>query len=556
VPHWEELLHALPRPVVPDRRHYKIHAKCVTPVNTEELKKLMDGRLAEQWKVVSRILNDPSWYAGVKITKQERKKFYARLSSSHLTEFKDAGYLEVLAGEPLGCVHMFLVPEDHKTRFRVIAHTLTVNTILNFQRFALPRIEEIRGAMQGASHGISMDMAAWFHQFELDETVRDYFATTHNKRKYRLTRLPMGTRSACAVAQTAAMALTLRAARLNVKIFIYIDNILILGSEEAVAAAREAFTQDCAAVGAQINEFDPTPSTTIEYCGMQLDLLEKTIDVSQRTIDKAKVLFDCRDQWTNRLFAGFMATLAFITRVRQGSLAHIYETMHSWRTVHYKAQREPECWDDSFVIPTSLYHQLHEFYTTTAAPKPTKVNFRRPVDSILLVDACEKGWGAIHISKEGVIRCGAGEATNAKWKHSSVSEPWGWYFAVRNLVRDGDACLVLSDNEALKHTVASKCARAWDYNETIRRTLDLRPHSQIDVEHFPGECNLADKLSRGESCAAGDSTHKKFQTWCTERMTDLPITDQLKTALGSLAASHIPYRKGIHALACGVRKDE
>lgn len=543
----EELEEYLPRELKPDRTSYTTNAKQVTPLYLEKLKKLVAADDEGQWKEVSRILNDPTWYKGVKQTQGERNQGRCSMAKKHWLEFKDAGFMEALQGEPLGFVHMFLVPEDQKRRWRIISHTLTVNRIWDFERFSLPTIEEIREAVKTTEYGVSLDMKSWFHQFQLDPEVRNYYATYCKGRGWqRLRVLPMGARASCALAQFAIRTLTRAAAAVSgVKVFCYIDNVLILGDKEQVEEATRRFEGDCAYVGATINLGERKAQTTVEYCGMVLHLATKEIEVSEKTIGKAKILFELQNK-TVRLFSATCATLAFMSRVTQHSMSHYYDLMQFWRKIHQLAAEDEQIWDKGVEVPSKAQEQLRLWYGKVMENKKVHIRFPSSEPSgWMIVDASEKGWSGILLQRDGTVTVATGNATSKKWGSSTKSEPWGWYNSVKALTTNKSKghIVTLTDHESLTFPINKGRARHWHYNEVIRRTENIRPELTFSAIHIPGECNIADPTSRGE--AATKDIIEKFKAWING-MGD----EHLKRIVCGIP-NHIPYRIGTMSLVNG-----
>jgi hypothetical protein len=527
-----------------DRSDYKIHAKQVRPININALKELMDDDLLRRWKLVSRILDDPTWYT-MSATSEHRGKAFASMRSNQFEEFRDAGYVRAMEKPPLGFVHMFLVPEDHKRRFRVIAHTLTINQSKDFESFSLPSVRDIKGATERAQYGAAFDMRAWFHQFELAEAVREFYGFKVNHKWWQLLRLPMGARPSCALAQAAILALTRRASQFA-KVFCYIDNVLFLGDHSQVSKAIQCFLEDCGKVDAQINEGgDTEPKQNIEYCGLLLDLHKKTIDVTPKVIAKLQTMMGEGQQMSHRIFAGAMSTLMFIERVRGRSIAGRYELREKLHRIQQYIGTDYDKWDEQCDVDDVIWNKLCAWADEAITTKEQEMKYPVQPKTLLIVDACEKGWGAICF-RNGGCKMAAGGASKKSWSASAVSEPWGWYEATKNLLRDGEAVLLMTDNEALAHCVNKGYAKSWHYNETIRRAQTNLPRTQWEAVHIPGSWNPADEISRGEALNPAKLT--VLATVMRERFGCLTICETAVRWIGDLAGRSIPFRTGVTPL--------
>jgi hypothetical protein len=249
---------------------------------------------------------------------------------------------------------------------------------------------------------------------------------------------------------------------------------------------------------------------------------------------------------TNRLFSGLISTLQFVNRVRDKGLGEHYQEMQAWRQIHAMVNSDQAIWDHALNVSEEVVKLTKCWAQEAMSERQQRINYKRQPDVILVVDACEKGWGAL-IMRKGVLHTAAGLATHSTWKHSSVWEPWGWYYAMNSLIKANESVLLLTDNEPLMYAVNKGHARGWHYNEVVRRTKKLIPTTQWHCEHIPGQYNIADQFSRGESISP--DRIGLFEEALKVYGEHYQIIDSVLRDIGDLSGRTLPYRQGIHAIS-------
>ena len=134
---------------------------------------------------------------------------------------------------------LFAVNEVNKNRRRMVQDTLSANILCaEPSHVQFTSIGLLRRAVFKGTHGATFDVKAMFYHFGLSPDVaeRAFRVLTRDGTIMDFGRLPMGFKWAVKIAQTAIKFLT--AGLPEVHIELYIDNVLIIGSREAVQRAR------------------------------------------------------------------------------------------------------------------------------------------------------------------------------------------------------------------------------------------------------------------------------------------------------------------------------
>ena len=552
VPHAGDVADILGEQV--DRSAYAIQAKRVSPIDLRMIDELakIDATLASDWSGASAWLQVALKYRDVKVSNRDRRRARTRMNRTRFEQYMSADLVEESSSAAKGFTRIFLVPEDWKAppRFRVISHTMTANSLKVEEHFKLPTLSEILEAACGASHAVALDMTAFFHQFPLAEEVRDYFSFFRGSKTFRHTRLPMGFRQACSIAQSAMRALAARAARLyNVRVIVYIDNVLFLGAPEAVAGAAAAFMADCASASATVGVPQaPEPSTTIEFCGMVLDLTGKLVRVAEKTIVKLMKLADAPFT-THRRLAATLSTALFCSRVLAISRAQHFEVFELWRSFRPPPDTEDieaidKFWDSkpsvNEVQATAVQTWLARVLSTRWAPIRTPFASANP-DLVVVTDASKDCWAGICLKPEAApIHCAIG-ARCTKSSNAAATEPWAIYNTLSALTqRDQRANVtVLTDNIGMVFALNKGFARSWHANRVVELLERYRPGLRLHAIHIPGTVNPSDSLSRGQNLESS--------AWdpLLVAADSFPLAVKRVVAEAASRAPHIPFRLGV-----------
>jgi hypothetical protein len=389
-----------------------------------------------------------------------------------------------------------------------------VNHALKATHFVLPRIEEIQKGMLEGNWALSYDMKSWFHQFALAESVQPYYGIIRGKHTYAPTRLPMGMRRSCEIAQFVIKLITKRAAASGAKTFVYIDNVIFIGTKDVVQRAGRLFKEDAEQIGATIGQADTEPTQNIAFVGLQMDLNAKTSTCTQKVSDKEKLLWEHRDRWSNADHSAWLSTLWFIQRCKRISKAPAFDALNVWRRLHKRMQASQDrCWSQPTTLSKQSEDCLKEWRAYVLESPPEIVRPANQGHSILIAtDASENGWGAVAMNKDGTVSIAAG-ALN-KLKHSADSEPFGLYHALAKCYpKDEEMNItVLCDNKGLVDAFNRGYSARWSMNRVIG-LLAQRKKWTIRLQHIPGNINPADWPSR--SLPIPHEAMKKFFDWIT-----------------------------------------
>ena len=515
------------------------HIKNLAGLNYSELKKLemkeeTRRELLESWKH----LFDERIYENVKASEAKPSKVNKIL----MQRLGDIEYIVPLREEYKGGVRVFLVPEWSKFRARVIKHTFDVNDYIKAPEVQLPTPMTVEEAVKGARFAGAIDFSAYFDQFKLGDKVQKYFCVLHNHKRYALTRMPMGMRSAVAVAQATSKAIA--DIKTDCCILVYIDNIYVLGkTRKEVEEALKEIAERANKAGIIVNELvDPLSKDSdeitlrhvkederstivknlvtdreIEILGRIYNLRSKTVRLGPKTLGKLKAVRDALTDKTfwegkNRWFASMMGLLAYASgtlRIKAAQHAILFRTLLS-------IQRTA-LWDQLITIDEGHVRHLRIWLDEALANRQRSLKQGRGRSSgspVLMVDASGGGWGGVYYYG-GVITTACGEWEDdekVRCQQSVVSEPEGFLKAVERLVPPTRRRVIVGTDSV---KVAGSIRHA-DTNPDIyaERLANLRPFTDFVVFHVQGCINPGDASSRGQetdvqlAMQVGDALYK------------------------------------------------
>lgn len=491
--------------------------KRVGRAKLDEIARLASSEdLAQRWARVRRWLEDDDAYAKVRTSTAAPK---TRLSKKDVEKLVEFGIVEEIPAESVrGGVRMFTVPEAAKSRRRPIKHTADVNEAYgkdSLEGLKLPTKAEIVNVVHSGSHMAAFDYSAYFDQFEYSEKIQNRLCFAHNGRTYRLRVLGMGQRHATDIASTATDVIDdfdhRSAAQLKI-----IDNILYVGSKRQCRADGLAFFHRSSTAGLTINDVwdkngvEAAISTEGDWCGIHLNFTDKTVCLAKKSVDKTRVSWENKQNWTYRNFAAHVGLLFWAVGILDIPLASFYDLLHFVAEVGRRTQARPELWDEKIQMWNCAIPSLTAWTQMVLANRPRLVPKQEEPTLFVATDASAWGWG--FVAFDSVTGCAHhhGEAWSPSFlnrvgpdsvKSSVFAEPHAIVNAMCRLLTRDRPCTVFigTDNTAAEASFRRGWnARSFNLNLCVWRLHRLFPNHQFQLTHIAGASNPADKPSRGE----------------------------------------------------------
>ena len=512
------------------KRRLKLHCKDVQTLSLADLLDLpsRDESIREVLRDNARWLHDPEKYDAVPPPPPSASR-PCKLPDEFMDDIAAKGKAEPLPeGErPRSLVDVFTVKELFKLRERLIEHPWNINAATKenvpVTKF-LSQLERHNALLfADESSAADLDASAWFDQFEVDETVRNFFCFEHNGRWWRLRVLPMGLRQSVAIAHAATRQL-LNFDHDGVLAEPYIDNVRFVGPPDLVRKAVLTFIERCKRVGVTLNEVDVSKDTETvaaeaeslvrrqqEWLGECYDFESKTVAITEKTRTKiTEAATVARPTWRN--FASRISLLRYASSTTGISLAPYYASLRAFSSAASVLSCRPDLWDAPAWDPQPHVAACLERWTQDVLSAPPRVIKRtqKPV-AVLITDASDWGFGGIFITADGALHTHAQEWTpieklNGMTKRSVHAEPNAIVRLLRRFVRPKDhtAVLVLSDNDAAVRAFTKGHSPAFVINKGCLEIQSEFPNLSLSLCHVPGAANPSDGLSRGHDLSVED----------------------------------------------------
>lgn len=512
--------------ICPGDDKWPLHSKPVGRVDLEEIANLQtSAHLADRWRRVKRWLTDDDAYDKVPI------RTSAGCPTCEFTQEELEGLMahdtveRTRPSDVRGHVKVFPRPEPAKTRRRVIKHTKDVNDFLGretLEGVKMPLIAEICGIVHAGSHMLAFDQAAWFDQFSLGDRVRSRCCfRDRNGRYYRQCTLAMGQRQAVDVAHTATEILQTFDDRQTTALAI-VDNSLFVGTRDQCVRDGSRFIERAKKVGATLNEDTTTYETLIveegDWGGVHLNLRNKTVCCTTKIVDKTRVSWSHRDQWTWRTFAAHIGLLFFARSIIETPVSDFFPLLRFISETGKVLTEHPERWDHRAVIWPSAAASMQRWTELILGNSPRRVLETGDPEILVMTDASSWGWGYIALNTHTgkLHRHGAPWSSAMRQRYGSLlktsvfTEPRAIVNALCHLLRPGMPRRVRVGSDSSVSVATGNrgfCSRSYNLNQAAKRLNDsFGGRYTIDYVHVPGIVNtFADAESRGLATAAIDA---------------------------------------------------
>jgi hypothetical protein len=528
-----------------ERGAWPIHTKDVTTINYDalyELPGIPGSTTAERWTRKRRWLEDDSVYEehgviirGAPGTPEARYKpmWIDRLCATHVIEQIDKKHVR-------GWTRLYAVPEPAKKRFRAIMHTVDINDACGSETLdscTFPTKRTIADAVHDGEYMIALDFSAYYYQFALHESVGRRMCFRWNGRLFRLKKLAMGQRQAVDIANAATMRM-LDFETKSRRVMSIIDNVVFIGSRDAVVDDAWTFIQRCKAVNATLNEIDVRGASRDDVAtlvlqagdwgGVHVDLVDKTVCLTEKIVKKTRLSWANRATWQWRHYAAHIGLLFWAWRIVDLPMASFFEVLRFNSEVgkaatqrYASVKRElglPDdatpanpFWSEPAVVWQSVAPILERWTEIVLRNSPRAVKPPLDLEIILECDASKWGWSfcGLHLATDEPF------AYKAPWSdemrrrfgeklgESTFAEPFGVLYSLERMREhfpDATRFGVTNDNNVavISHQRAFN-SRSWHINECMRHRELLMPENRfsISLRHVAGVNNIADSGSRG-----------------------------------------------------------
>lgn len=508
----------------PDPRRLPLHVKPVTSILLQQLRDLpcRCPLLREFLLRALRWLDDVEEYtkAGVHIFVLPSARLkQGRFFDSDILLMREHEKIEEVTDELSiwGTLLGFWTPEWSKERRRPIFAPDT-NAVTEAEPLKYKSRSEVRAELNfgGSDREVySFDFAAYYDQFILAPEVRKLFCFRHGGSIFRLTRLPMGLRQACLVAQATTWALADVPIE-GVCVTTMIDNVRFIGPQHLVRPAVERFLKRCKQVRAVLNgldlqamdldhiDFGELAVHRETFLGEEYDYDRRTVCVGSKSIDKLRWSWSQRTRWTLRRFAAHISLLFYGSSTLGIRLCFFFDILRQFRRLMSDISFGTRHWDQPLgEIPASSFTELETWTNTMLRNEPRSLSFNKKDDDfthVVITDASRTGWGALSVSIETgsvIFEKDTWNACHDTYARSTDAEPEGVFRAINRFIppKAKFNVLVVTDHQPLVYAAGAGYAKGFSANLLLRRLAAFR--SRFTFVHIKGADNwIADGFSR------------------------------------------------------------
>lgn len=478
-----------------------LHLKSVEAMLLHEFERILHPIEKVVWDFLSGFLNNPLILASAAAKGKRRTVKPAAWTQDDITRALAGGIIQ-LADDPSSvlCGSAFSVDELSKNRRRAINHPAQLNDGLDVPILELPDVEEVRKTTVDCTHAWICDGVAWYYQIPLSESVRQFFGFLGpDNRHYVMTRLPMGASFSCAVAHFISATVAARASeRGGAKVLAYIDNYVVLGTEEAVLATKVALLSLAKTLNITL-EGPEQISTSFDFIGFSFCLDSRRMSNSLATTQKAicestfpLVPMPCR--WFLSVFGRIFGCL----RLFPWAIAQAFYLLKWYRWMASVAPSKGL--DHQVIIWKCLARKWNYIFALIRRRLTVPIdNIADNFSHIVTADASDIGLGFSIFSASGCRTSGRSFLPYERKMPIHNREAIALYEAVCQLPIEAKP-LLCTDNALVFFALRKRYAASYLLNELARHILTIfRDDRTFEVCWIPSQLNPADIPSRQAS---------------------------------------------------------
>ena len=497
---------------------WPIHVKHVSPCNIQDIIEDMRPALQTQTRHVLQYFQ-VAFLAAVPIS---HLPSIIELSAPQIVFLLKVGLFEKIDAEiPLGPrLHIFLVLEHHKQRWRLIVHTMDINRFSADYAVGELNFEELQTMiefhLERPYFVYQNDAAAYYHQFLLPkETRRFYSFFVEGFGKLALTTIATGQRQCVEVAQCVSRHLNEKAGRMArnlVSQSAYIDNFKGAAIEEKDAAVGAAWLLRVANYyNVTMNDSLQKPLQSFEHRGILFEH-NRTMIVRLGSKTSLKVQ-DLRTHRLNRIADWSIVELQQVFGLLIYASAVLNIPMHIYyycfklvrRRMHQLALGELTIQGSNNETPARVWPSTFVNWidwTDKVASHPGRLRHPQPIDTthVLVSDASMYGCGGVCFDLQRNETSTFGSSWSAmgiaaSQHHINVLEMKALIAAVHRLLPSGAKVQLLVDNTTVMHTTRKQYSASFALNAHMKDFPD--DVTIVSIDYIKSAENPADALSRG-----------------------------------------------------------
>ena len=249
------------------------------------------------------------------------------------------------------------------------------------------------------------------------------------------------------------------------------------------------------------------------WLGEDYDVTRKTVAISDKTREKIKACWREADDWTWRTYAGHMALLFYASRTLGIRLGQYYGALRAYAAAGWLLTERPELWDQRMIpLQQHAKDSIEQWTNDVLTHGPREIPRDLRPSWLIVSDASHWGWGAWVMKPNGKITWHSHKWSSAD-RHAGLSSKTSAHAEPEAIARVLDTellptttskVLILTDSTTAKYALQKGYSPSFFVNAIATRVALKFPSVQLQLEHLPGACNMADGVSRGKKPTVDD----------------------------------------------------
>lgn len=400
---------------------------------------------------------------------------------------------------------MFPVPKQDG-RTRPVINLKTINPYVRAIPFKMEGLKTVQDLLRKDWWMVKVDLADAFHHIPLHPRHQQYFRFRWKGTFYQWQVMPFGYRDAPRIFTKMMAVVAKEARKMGLRLVVYIDDILIMApTREAAIRDRDSLMLLLRRFGFTLNipKSVLTPSQLMEFLGIMIDSRTMTFSLPTRKVEK---ILELTRTMARRAAANkhtdlidlqrLIGTLQSVTPCVLPTRLHTNSLIEHLRLAECHPRLRVTLGPSAMADLSWWQHNLMAYNGRPIVP--------RPPDRSLDTDASGKGWGAIHINRNGLRQECQGFFTSVM--HSNTRELTAISLGVQSLAKALDwkdcSVRVRTDNQCSMSYINRMGGREPHLSRITEQVHNacLARRIYLTAEYLPGLKNgEADKLSRIES---------------------------------------------------------
>ena len=207
-------------------------------------------------------------------------KYTPKKNMPFILRMVEAGILKETKIKPQHTILMFAVPKSDHTNPRMI---LGFKPFTKSPKFKLPNITKLTQTASPKDYMIKLDLTNGFFHIKLNNKTNNLFGIKCQNKYFIINNLPQGLSISPYLMQRVMVNVVNKILEyVNVKIMIYLDDILLMGQPDQLEKAKTILFASSFLFN--LDKCNLTPTKCLTYLGVIVDLTQKTLALTKNFV--------------------------------------------------------------------------------------------------------------------------------------------------------------------------------------------------------------------------------------------------------------------------------